>query len=79
MCAASTSRAFTVAVRRRSLDFPCVLKDVHISVNCIMANQLMFSTEHPAFIYDQYLLTQSASQARMLFETRFSGVQNCMD
>ena len=60
--------AFTVAVRlwslseNYSLGFPCVLNDVCISVNCIMANQLIFSTEQRVFIYDQYLLTQSASQ-----------------
>ena len=40
-----------------------------------MANQLIFSTEQRAIIYDQYLLTQSASQVRRLFETRFSGVK----
>ena len=51
------------------LSFPCVLKDVCISVNCIMANQLIFSTEQRVFIYDQYLLTHSASQGRRLFET----------
>ena len=40
-----------------------------------MANQLTFSTEQRVFIYDQYLLTQSASQVQRLFETRFSGVK----
>ena len=28
-------------------------------VNCILSNELMFSTEQCVFIYDQYLLTQS--------------------
>ena len=37
--------------------------------------QLVFSTEQCVFIYDQYLLTQSASQVRRLFETRFPGVE----
>ena len=69
----STSRAFTVTdcgrrVRRCSLGFPCVLNDVCISVNCIMANQLIFSTEPRVFIYDQILSTQSASQVRRVFE-----------
>ena len=40
-----------------------------------MANQLIFSTEQHVFIYYQYLLTQSASQVRRLFETRFPGVK----
>ena len=40
-----------------------------------MKNQLMFSTEQRVFIYEQYLLTQSASQVRRLFETRFPGVK----
>ena len=31
----------------------------------------IFSTEQRVFIYDQYLLTQSASQVRRLFEIRF--------
>ena len=47
-------------VRRFSLGFPCVLNDVYISVNYIMANQLIFSTEQRVFIYDQYLLTLPA-------------------
>ena len=38
-----------------------------------MVNQLIFSTEQHVFIYDQYLLTQSASQVRRFFETRFPG------
>ena len=62
-------------VSRRSLGFPCVLNDVCINVNCIMANQLMFSTKKRIFIFDQYLLTQSASQLRRLFETRFPDVK----
>ena len=49
--------------------------NVCISVNCILANQLIFSTEQRVFIYDQYLLTQSASQVQRLFETRFLGVK----
>ena len=40
-----------------------------------MANQLLFSTEQVVFIYDQYLLAQSASQVWRLFETRFPGVK----
>ena len=40
-----------------------------------MANQLIFSTEQRVFIYDQYLLTQSASQVRRLFETWFLDVK----
>ena len=40
-----------------------------------MANQLIFSTEQRIFIYDQYLLIQSASQVRRPFETRFPGVK----
>ena len=40
-----------------------------------MANQLIFYAEERVFIYDQYLLTQSASQVRRLFETRFPGVK----
>ena len=40
-----------------------------------MANILIFSTEQRTFIYDQYLLTQSASQVRRLFETRFQGIK----
>ena len=40
-----------------------------------MANQLIFSTEQRVFIYDQYLLTHSASQIRRLFETQFPGVK----
>ena len=51
------------------------LYDVCIRANCIMANQLIFSTEQHVFIYDQYLLTQSASQVRRLFETRFPGLK----
>ena len=39
-----------------------------------MTNQFMFCTEQCVFIYDQYL-TQSASQVRRLFETRFPGVK----
>ena len=39
-----------------------------------MANQLTFSTER-VFIYDQYLLTQFASQVRRRFETRLPGVK----
>ena len=35
----------------------------------------IFSTEQRVFIYDQYLLTQSASQVRKLFEIRFPGVK----
>ena len=35
-----------------------------ISVNCITANQLIFSTEQCGFIYDQYLLIHSATQVR---------------
>ena len=46
-----------------------------ISVNCIMANQLIFYTEQRIFICDQYLLTQSASQVRRLFETRFPAIK----
>ena len=75
---ASTSRAFTVVVclwsprekvqARFSL---CIER----SVNCIMANQLIFSIEQHVFIYDQYLLIQSASQVRRLLETRFQGVK----
>ena len=38
-------------------------------------NQLIFSTEQCVFIYNQYLLTQSASQVRRLFETRFPGIK----
>ena len=33
-----------------------------ISVNCKMSNELIISTEQRVFIYDQYLLAQSASQ-----------------
>ena len=33
-----------------------------MSVNFIVATQLVFSTEQRVFIYDQYLLTQAASQ-----------------
>ena len=40
-----------------------------------MANQLIFSTGKCVFIYDQYLLTQSATQVRRLFETRFPGIK----
>ena len=78
---ASTFRAFPVVVSLKSHSekdlarFSCVLNDVCISVNCITANQLIFSTEQRVFIYDQYLLTQSASQVRRLFETRFPGVK----
>ena len=59
---ASTFRAFTMTdcgrrVRRCSLGFPCVLNDMCISVNCIVANQLIFYTEQCVFIYDHYLLT----------------------
>ena len=36
-----------------------------------MANQLIFSTEQRAIIYDQYLLTQSASQVRRLSDFVF--------
>ena len=61
-------------VRRFSLCFPGVLNDVCISVNCIKANQLIYTTER-VFIYDQYLLIQSASQVWRLFETRFPGVK----
>ena len=54
----STSCAFTVIV---GLWLPCekvnALFSLCISVNCIMANQLMFSTEQGVFMYDQYLLT----------------------
>ena len=35
----------------------------------------IFSTEQRVFIYDQYLLTQSASQVRRLFVTRFPGLK----
>ena len=62
-------------VRRCSLGLPCVLNDVCISVNCIMANQLIFSTKQHVFIYDQYLLTQSASQVWRHFQTRFPVVK----
>ena len=41
--------------------FPRVL-NMCISVNCIIAYQLIFSIEQRVFIYDQYLLTRSASQ-----------------
>ena len=54
---ASTSHAFTVVqsdyghrVRRCKLSFPCVLNDVYVSVNCIMANELIFSPEQRIFI-----------------------------
>ena len=40
-----------------------------------MANQLIFSTEQRVIIYDQYFLTQSASQVQRLFETRFPGAK----
>ena len=40
-----------------------------------MANQLIFSTEQRVLIYDQYLLTRSASQVRRLFETQFPVVK----
>ena len=63
----STFRAFTAAVRLWSPGekvVACVLNDVCISVNCIMANQLMFSIEQHVFIYDQYSLAQSAIQIR---------------
>ena len=59
---ASTSRAFTVAVRLWSPSekmlvtacsvFLVLLNDVYIRVNCIMVNQLIFSTEQRVFIYD---------------------------
>ena len=56
---ASTSQCWSDYGRRMrkwKLDFPCVLNDVCVRVNCIMANELIFSTEC-VFIYDQYLLT----------------------
>ena len=62
---------FGCQVRRCSLGFPCVLNDVCISVNCIMANQLIFSTEQCLFIYDQYFLIQSVSQVWRLFDFTF--------
>ena len=40
-----------------------------------MANQLIFSTAQRVFIYDQYLLTRSASQVQRLFEATFLGVK----
>ena len=40
-----------------------------------MANQFIFSTEQRVFIYDQYLLTQSASRAQRLLETRFPDIK----
>ena len=62
-------------MRRWSLGSPCVFNDVYISVNRIMTNRLIFSTEERVFIYDQYFLTQSACQVRKHFGTRFPGVK----
>ena len=77
----STFHAFTVAVRLWSpsekvlTQFSlCIERSVY-KCDCIMANQLIFYTEQRVFIYDQYLLTQSASQVWTLFETWFPGVK----
>ena len=40
-----------------------------------MANKQLFSTEQRIFIYESYVLTQSATKVRRRFEKRFPGVK----